>query len=79
MPPLILSNTKLHSRTATKKSGQTIETFLKKMQQQMGVVMIGFAAYRNEEGKLCTFEYVTFLPTVAYPQLTSIQFFHPRK
>jgi len=41
-----------------KKSGHTIESFLKKMQQQMGVEIIGFAAYRDSEGKLCTFEYV---------------------
>jgi hypothetical protein len=27
------------------------------MQQQMGISMIGFAAYRDEDGKLCTFEY----------------------
>ena len=41
-----------------KKSGSTIDSFLKKMQQQMGVEIIGFAAYRNNEGKLCAFEYV---------------------
>jgi len=44
-----------------KKSGPTIESFLKKMQQQMGVAVVGCAAYRDAEGKLCTFEYVTFL------------------
>ena len=27
----------------------------------MGVAIIGFAAYRDEDGKLCTFEYVTLL------------------
>ena len=42
-----------------KKSGPTIESFLKKIQQQMGVAIIGVAAYRDTEGKLCTFEYVT--------------------
>ena len=45
---------------------------MRRMQEQMGVVMIGFAAYRNEEGKLCTFEYVTFLPSMTHPKLTSI-------
>ena len=29
---------------------------MKQMLQQMGVAMVGFAAYRNEEGKLFTFE-----------------------
>ena len=42
-----------------KKSGPTIECFLRKMQQQMGVAIVGFAAYRDSEGRLCTFEYVT--------------------
>jgi hypothetical protein len=46
-------------RVAMKKSGPTIDSFLKKMQQQMGVGIVGFAAYRNAEEKLCTFEYVT--------------------
>ena len=45
-----------------KKSGPTIESFLKKMEQQMGVSIIGFAAYRDSEGKLCTFEYVSSFP-----------------
>ena len=45
-----------------KKSGPTIDKFLSKMQQQMGVAIVGFAAYRNDEGKLCTFEYVISLP-----------------
>ena len=45
-----------------KKSGPTIDNFLGKMQQQMGVAMVGFAAYRDDEGKLCTFEYVTPSP-----------------
>lgn len=49
-------------RVAMKKSGPTIDTFLKKMQQQMGVAIVGFATYRDDEGKLCTFEYVTSLP-----------------
>ena len=40
------------------KSGPVVEAFLKKIQQQMGVVIVGVAAYRNTEGKLCTFEYV---------------------
>jgi len=44
-----------------KKSGPTIDSFLKKMDQQMGVAIVGFAAYRDEEGKLCTFEYVNLL------------------
>lgn len=51
----------LHYRVATKKSGPTVESFLKKMQQQMGVAIVGFAAYRDDTGKLCTFEYVPFL------------------
>jgi len=51
-----------------KKSGPTIESFLKKMQQQMGVEIIGFAAYKDTEGKLCTFEYV--IPFIHNP-LTS--------
>ena len=42
-------------RVATKKSGPTINTFLKKIQQQMGVAIVGFAAYRDDAGKLCTF------------------------
>ena len=41
-----------------KKSGPTIESFLNKIQQQMGVAIVGVAAYRDSEGKLCTFEYV---------------------
>ena len=48
-------------RVAVKKSGPTIESFLKKMQQQMGVAIVGFATYRDEEGRLFTFEYVTSL------------------
>lgn len=55
-----------------------MESFLKKMEQQMGVVMVGCAAYRNEEGKLCTFEYVTFLPSIADTKLTFTQLFHQR-
>ena len=47
-----------HHRVATKKSGPTVDSFLKKIQQQMGVAIIGFAAYRDDDGKLCTFEYV---------------------
>jgi hypothetical protein len=49
-----------------KKSGPTIDSFLKKMQQQMGVAIIGFAAYRDVEGRLCTFEYVTFFQDLSY-------------
>jgi len=41
-----------------KKSGPAVETFLKKIQQQMGVAIVGVAAYRDSEGKLCTFECV---------------------
>jgi hypothetical protein len=51
-----LSHANLHYRTAVKKAGPAVEAFLKKMQQQMGVAITGVAAYRNEEGKLCTFE-----------------------
>ena len=58
---LLLSNAYLYCRIAMKKSGPTINSFLKKMNEQMGVSIIGFAAYRDEEGKLCTFEYVTLL------------------
>jgi hypothetical protein len=52
------SDIKFHHRVATKKSGPTINSFLKKIQQQMGVAIVGFAAYRDTNGKLCTFEYV---------------------
>ena len=56
-----------------KKSGPTIGSFLKKIHQQMGVEMIGFAAYRDSEGKLCTFEYVApFLHDSLYLKLTFI-------
>jgi hypothetical protein len=72
MLSLALSCADLHYRTAAKKSGPAVETFLKKMQQQMGVAIIGFAAYRNEEGKLCTFEYVFSLPSVTYTKLTAL-------
>jgi hypothetical protein len=54
---LAISYTDIHNRAASKKSGPTIEKFLKKIQQQMGVAIVGFAAYRDESGKLCTFEY----------------------
>ena len=60
-----------------KKSGPTIDSFLKKMQQQMGVAIVGFAAYRDEEGRLCTFEYVTFLlsrPHFSYQSWPSLSF-----
>ena len=52
------SDIKFHHRIATKKSGPTINSFLKKIQQQMGVAIVGFAAYRDANGKLCTFECV---------------------
>jgi hypothetical protein len=52
------SDIELHHRVATRKSGPTISSFLKKIQQQMGVAIVGFAAYRDENGKLCTFECV---------------------
>ena len=61
----------LHYRNASKKSGTAVEAFLKKMHHQMGVAMIGFAAYRNEEGKLCTFELDFSLPSVTHTKLTS--------
>jgi hypothetical protein len=67
----VISNANLYYRNATKKSGPAIEGFLKKMQQQMGVAIVGFAAYRNEEGKLCTFECVIFLPSATDTRLTS--------
>jgi hypothetical protein len=75
MPSLSISCANLYCRAASKKSGVAVETFLKKMQQQMGVAIIGFAAYRNEEGKLCTFEYVFFLPSVTYTKLTFLYSF----
>jgi hypothetical protein len=53
---LVVSNINFYHRVATKKSGPAINNFLKKIQQQMGVAIVGFAAYRDEEGKLCTFE-----------------------
>ena len=58
---MVVSNINCFHRIATKKSGPTINGFLKKMQEQMGVAIVGVAAYRNDEGKLCTFEYVTSL------------------
>lgn len=69
---LVVSNTDPHNRVATKKSGPTINRFLKKIQQQMGVAVVGFAAYRNEAGKLCTFEYV-ISSSQELIQLTKIQ------
>ena len=69
---LILSSTNLQHRAASKWSGPAVEAFMRRMQELMGVVMIGFATYRNEEGKLYTFEYVTFLPSMTHPKLTSI-------
>ena len=64
---LVISCANLHHRTATRKAGLAVEAFLKNMQQQMGVAMIGFAAFRDEEGKLCTFEYVFFPPQSLIP------------
>jgi hypothetical protein len=58
---LLVSNINLHYRVAAKKSGPTIENFLKKIEQQMGVAIVGVAAFRDERGKLCTFEYVNIL------------------
>ena len=55
MLSLVISCANLHYRNA-KKSGSAVEAFLRNMQHQMGVAIIGFAAYRNEEGKLCSFE-----------------------
>ena len=55
---LVFSNINYFHRLATKKSGPTIESFLKKMQEQMGVAIVGIAAYRDDTGKLCTFECV---------------------
>lgn len=72
MISLVVSCANLHCRTAAKKSGPAVDAFLKKMQEQMGVAMVGFAAYRNEEGKLCTFEYVFLPPSVSHAKLTSI-------
>jgi hypothetical protein len=58
-----------------KKAGPTIESFLDKIQQQMGVAIVGIAAYRDNEGKLCTFEYVisptSTLLTRANPYIAS--------
>jgi hypothetical protein len=55
----VVSDINSYHRVATKKSGPVINSFLKKIQQQMGVAIVGFAAYRDDTGKLCTFEYVT--------------------
>jgi len=62
---LVISNAYLYCRVAIKKSGPTIESFLKK-QQQMGVAIVGCTAYRGAEGNLCTFEYVTPLSSRAH-------------
>ena len=37
----------------------------------MGVAIFGFAAYRDDTGKLCTFEYV--IPSLVLIYLTEIQ------
>jgi len=68
---LVISNAYLCYRVAMKKSGPTIDSFLKKMQQQMGVAIVGCAAYRDNEGKLCTFEYVIPLSSRAHPTYQS--------
>lgn len=51
----------MYSSVAARKAGPAIDRFLRKIEQQMGVVIVGFAAYRNEMGKLCTFKYVFFV------------------
>jgi hypothetical protein len=56
---LVIPDANFYHRVASKKSGPTINNFLKKIQQQMGVAIVGVAAYWDEEDKLCTFEYVT--------------------
>jgi len=47
------------------------------MQQQMGVAIVGFAAYRDDEGKLCTFEYAPF-HTCPFSMTNSYTAFVPR-
>lgn len=47
--------TDLHHRYATKKSGATVESFVNKIGQQMGVRLFGIAAYENEEGSMRSF------------------------
>ena len=47
----------MYPRAATRKSGSTVDNFLKKMDQQMGVAIVGFAAFRDEGERLCRFEY----------------------
>lgn len=54
----VLSGVHLDYRTATKSSGKAIDSFLKKMDSQMGVAIVGFAAYRDEAGKLKVFKFV---------------------
>jgi len=56
----------LYPRDASKKSGYAIDNFLKKIDQQMGVAIVGFAAFRDEEGKLCRFEYGSIPPWFAH-------------
>jgi hypothetical protein len=56
---LVIPDVNFLCRDATKKSGPVINSFVKKIQQQMGVAIVGFAAFRDDTGKLCTFEYVT--------------------
>jgi len=63
---LVISNIDYLHRNATKKSGPTVTSFLKKMQEQMGVAIVGVAAYRDDTGRLCTFEYVTFLMLIGW-------------
>ena len=61
-------------RAATKKSGPTISKFLQKMDEQMGVVIVGFAAYRDNAGKLCTFEFVSLVQIFCTNRLTLTSF-----
>lgn len=52
----------MYPRAAAKRSGPTVDNFLKKIDQHMGVAIVGFAAFRDEEGKLCRFEYASIPP-----------------
>ena len=50
MISLVISCANLHYRVVDRKAGSAVEGFMKQMQQQMGVAMVGCAAYRNAEG-----------------------------
>ena len=63
---MVIPDIKLYYRDATKRSGPVIHSFVKKIQQQMGVAIIGFAVFRDDTGKLCTFEYVTISLELIY-------------